>query len=171
MGIAAMALVMSGLVATAIVQVRPLRRGRTLLDMLAILPEWRFYAQASIVGANDLARDTHLVARDRDAAGRIGGWRTVLGHADRRLADALWNPVLRTDDPILSFGEDLAFACARGMPAETLQSRPYLVLLRRVLDGPAPDEGAIARQFAIVHTGGRRGRTLRIAFASAWHPW
>ena len=181
-GMVALAVVVVALAMTALAQVRPLRRGRALYDLLAILPEWRFYAQASLRTATDLARDTHLVVRDRDAAGGVGGWRPVLWHAERRLRHSLWNPALRVDVAILSAGEDLAEAnetdtSMGGRRTEKTgragtnvqQSIRYLVLLRRILESPPAPDLPVDRQFAIVHTIGRGARTMSIDFLSAWH--
>jgi len=51
---------------------------------LALVPEWRFYAQASLSGAADFARDTHVVVRDRLADGSIGGLRHMRVHTSSR---------------------------------------------------------------------------------------
>jgi hypothetical protein len=169
-GLVAMTLVGAGLALTAWAQLSPLRRGRDLLDRIAIVPEWRFYAQASVDSAADFARDVHLVARDRDASGRIGGWRAVLGHADRQLVHAVWHPAMRTDDLVLSLGEDLALGYARQPAPAVQQSLRYLVLLRRVLAEPADCAEAAERQFAVVYSRSRGERDLSIAFLSAWHP-
>ncbi len=156
-----------GLVLTAWVQVRPLRRHRMLVDTLAILPEWRFYAQASMGTAEHFARDTHILMRIRDAEGRIGGWTPVLWSRDRRLIDALWNPRGRVDAVILSLAEDLAVAHGGTPGAEVQQSVPYLVVLRCVMAAPSPDRGD--RQFAIAHAIGRGDRAWSVDFVSAWH--
>lgn len=181
-GMVALVVVVVGLAMTALAQVRPLHRGRALCDLLAIIPEWRFYAQASLRTATDLGRDTHLVVRDRDAASGVGGWRPVLWHAERRLRHSLWNPALRVDVAILSAGEDLAeaneiaavigdrrtgVACRAGTNVQ--QSIRYLVLLRHVLEVPPTPVASVDRQFAIVHTIGRGARTMSIDFLSAWH--
>lgn len=167
-GISVLVLVVLGLAVTARVQVRPLRRHRALLDSLAVFPEWRFYAQASIAAAGDLARDTHIVARDRTAAGRIGGWTPVLWPVERGLRHALWNPAGQVDTLLLSIAEDLALG-HRGTPGpDVQQSIGYLAVLRRVLEAPR-DPDAADRQFAIVHAIGRGERRLSIDFLSAWH--
>lgn len=163
-----LALAAIGLLATAVAQVRPLRRYRFALDALALVPEWRFYAQASLAGAADLARDTHIVVRDRLADGHVGGWTPVLWPAERRLGHALWNPRLRVDALTLSIAEDLAHKLAG---AEVQQSVGYLVVLRRALAAPPATAGgaAVARQFAIVHVSGRGERALSLDFVSGWH--
>ena len=168
-GVMALLAVIAGLAATAWAQVRPLRRGRALFDALAIVPEWRFYAQASIRGAADLARDIHLVVRDRDAGGATGGWRDVLWHGERRWRDSVWNPELRTDDAILSIAEDLAQAWTPAGAPHVQQSIPYLVLLRRAIEADPATAAGIDRQFAIIHALGRGQRVVRTAFVSAWH--
>lgn len=169
-GCSALVIVVAGLVMTALVQVWPLRRLRFLLDSFAILPEWRFFAQASTLGADDLARDTHLIVRDRDAAGRIGGWQPVLSDATRRWHHAIWNPQARVTIVILTLGEDLARVCRQGMMAEIQQSLRYLMVLRCALEAPH-DREVRNRQFAIVHTTGRQARTIGVDFVSAWHRW
>lgn len=165
-GGAVLVLVAAALAVTAGAQGRPLARHRVAFDTLALVPEWRFYSQASMTSAEDLARDTHLVARDRDGRGRVGDWTPVLWPADRRLVHALWNPRLRVDALILSFAEDLAYY-ATG--AEVQQSIPYLVALRCALAAPRGD--AIARQFAVVHAIGRGTRRVSLDFVSDWHRW
>lgn len=165
-GIAALVLVAAALAVTAWAQARPLGRYRSALDTLALVPEWRFYAQASMISAEDLARDTHLVVRDRDADGRVGDWVPLLWPVDRRLVHAIWNPRLRVDALQLSLAEDLAQG--RG-GAEVQQSIPYLATLRRAL--AAPREDAAARQFAVVHAFGRETRRVSLDFVSDWHRW
>lgn len=170
-GAFALALAAVGLVLTAYAQWRPLARHRFGLDLLAFVPEWRFYAQASLEGATDLARDTHIVVRDRAADGSVGGWTPVLWPVERRLGHALWNGATRIDQSILSLAEDLALG---SYGEQVQQSVAYLVVLRRALSAPhpsAPHPSAIARQFAIVHAIGRGDRTLSLDFVSAWHRW
>lgn len=167
-GAVALALAGVGLVLTAWVQVRPLRRHRMLIDTLSILPEWRFYAQASLAAADDFARDTHILMRIRDADGRIGGWTPVLWPRERRWIDALWNPRGRVDAVILSLAEDMANA-HRGAPApDVQQSIPYLVVLRRVMAEPVANPAG-DRQFAVAHAIGRGNRRWSVDFVSAWH--
>lgn len=164
-GLLALALVLAGLALTVLAQVRPGRRHA--LDMLALVPEWRFYAQASLTTSTDFARDTQLVVRDRDAAGVVGGWTPVLWPGERRLVHVVWHPWMRVEQLILSFAEDLA----RAAGAEHVQqSVGYLVVLRRALAAPRADAAA-ARQFAVVHAIGRGTRTLSIDFLSGWHRW
>ncbi|KQN21209.1 hypothetical protein ASE86_14640 [Sphingomonas sp. Leaf33] len=167
-GSVALVIVALGLAMTAWVQVRPLRRHRMLLDTLAILPEWRFYAQASLGTAEDFARDVHVLMRTRDAGDRVGGWTPVLWPPERRLTDAVWNARGRIDAMILSLAEDMAQQ-HRGAPgADVQQSIPYLVVLRRVMAEatPGPD---VARQFAVAHAIGRGERRWSVEFVSAWH--
>lgn len=165
-GIVALVLVALALAVTARAQIRPLGRHRAALDMLALVPEWRFYAQASIASGDHFARDTHIVARDRDVSGRVGDWAPVLWPVDRRLGHAIWNPRLRVDTMILSLAEDLAQA---GPGAEVQQSIPYLATLRRALAAPRGD--AAERQFAVVHAVGRGTRRVSLDFVSDWHRW
>ena len=166
-GVVALALAGIGLVMTVWVQVRPLRRHRMLVDTLAILPEWRFYAQASLDTAEHFARDTHILMRIRDAEGHIGGWTPVLWPRDRRWIDALWNPRGRVDAEILSLAEDMAAAHGDAPGAEVQQSIPYLVVLRCVMAAPSPHPGD--RQFAVAHAIGRSDRRWSVDFVSAWH--
>lgn len=166
-GAVALLLVAAGLVLTARAQVRPLRYHRLALDTLALVPEWRFYAQASMTTAADFARDTHLVVRDRDADGTIGGWTPALWPVERRLGHAVWNPRMRVDQLILSLAEDLAHDASG---AGVQQSVGYLAVLRRALAAPRGDDVA-ARQFGIVHAIGRGERALSLDFVSDWHCW
>lgn len=171
LGMTVLALTGVGLLVTAGAQIRPVPRLRFLLDTLAIVPEWRFFAQASTMAAADLACDTHLVVRDRDAAGRVGGWRAALWYGERRLHHALWNPQRRVTIVILTLGETLAEAWSRAPDREVQQSIRYLVLLRRALEVPRDRGDAVDRQFAIVRTIGRAEREIAIDFVSAWHRW
>lgn len=163
-GTLALVLAVVGLALTACVQIRPLKRHRAAFDALALLPEWRFYAQATLQSGADLARDTHIVVRDRDSAGRICGWTPVLWPVERRLGHALWNPRMRVDTVILSIAEDIVTG------PHVQQSIGYLVVLRRAL-APPRGGGAVQRQFAVVHAVGRGTRALSIDFVSAWHSW
>lgn len=166
-GAVALLLAAAGLVLTARAQVRPLRYHRRALDTLALVPEWRFYAQASMTTTAEFARDPHLVVRDRDADGTIGGWTPVLWPVERRLGHAVWNPRMRVDALILSIAEDLAHGIAG---EQVQQSVGYLVVLRRALAAPRGDDVA-ARQFGIVHAIGRGTRVLSLDFVSDWHCW
>ncbi len=166
-GAVALAVAGLGLVLTAWVQVRPLQRHRMLVDTLAILPEWRFYAQASLGIAEHFGRDTHILLRIRYADGHIGGWTPVLWPRDRRWIDALWNPRGRVDAVILSLAEDLAVAHGGDPGADVQQSIPYLVVLRRVMAAPSPYHGD--RQYAVAHAIGRGDRRWSVDFVSAWH--
>lgn len=166
-GAVALLLAAAGLVLTARAQVRPLGRHRLTLDTLALAPEWRFYAQASLTTAADFARDTHLVVRDRDADGTVGGWTPALWPVERRLGHAVWNPRMRVDQPLLSIAEELAHGIAGD---QVQQSVGYLVMLRRALAAPRGDDVA-ARQFGIVHAIGRGERALSLDFVSDWHCW
>lgn len=168
-GSVALSLVVIGLAATVWAQFRPVTRGRYLLDLFALMPEWRFYAQRSISTAVDIARDPHLVIRDRDEGGRTSGWRSLLWPPERRLVHALWNPRRRIDEAILSIAEDLGVATAKGSAPMVQQSIGYLVLLRTAMEAPFP-VGTGDRQFAVVEAIGRDRRDIRIMFLSAWHP-
>jgi hypothetical protein len=174
-GPGALGLVLIGLVATAWAQIHPARRGRYPLDLAALVPEWRFYAQRSIRDADDLARDPHLVIRDRDAGGQlgngpVGSWRALLWPPERRLLHALWNPRSRVDEAILSIAEDLGVAATCGPAPMVQQSIGYLVLLRAAMAAPTTP-GADERQFAVVEAVGRGRRDIAIVFVSAWHRW
>jgi hypothetical protein len=169
-GAGALVLVLAGLAATVWAQMRPVARGRDLLDLTALVPEWRFYAQQSTRSAADLSRDPHLVIRDRDAGGRAGGWQPLLWPSERRLVHALWNPRSRTDEAILSIAEDLGVASAHGPSPMVQQSIGYLVLLRSAMAAPT-SVAAFERQFAVVEAVGRGRRGIRIVFLSGWHPW
>lgn len=166
-----LAMAIAGLAATAIAQIRPMRRLRMLLDSFALVPEWRFFAQASLTRAADYAEDTHLVVRDCDTAGLPGGWQPVLCYPDRRIAHALWNPQARVDTVILTLAEMLAHDCAGGAGPGVQTSMRYLILLRRALEAPRAGPATARRQFAIIQTTGRGARTLAITFLSAWHQW
>ena len=165
----ALTIVVALLAMTAGAQIRPLSRHRRLLDMVALVPEWRFYAQASIGSAADYARDTHLVVRDRDKVGQVGGWRPVLWREERRFHHAFWNPRRRRDDLIFSMADDLAGASAINPGEYVQQSIRYLILLRFCLETPMDLDAVEARQFAIVHTMGRGSRDISVDFLSAWH--
>lgn len=170
-GLAVLIVVCGGLATTVWVQFQPFHRGRTLLNLAAIVPEWRFFAQASITAASDLERDVHLVVRDRFENGRVGGWQPVLHHAERRLSHAIWNPRMRDDELILSMAEDLSIASLKYPDPLVRSSRHYLVLLRRSLEAPREQTNTVARQFAVVYTTGRQQRALSIGFISDWHRW
>lgn len=168
-GSVALGLVLFGLTVTVWAQFRPMARGRYLLDLVALIPEWRFYAQRSISSVVDVARDPHLVIRDRDEVGRTSGWRSLLWPPDRCLLHALWNPRSRTDEAILSIAEDLGVATSKIPAPMVQQSIGYLVLLRAAMEAPCPVRTG-ARQFAVVEAIGRNPRDIRIMFLSAWHP-
>lgn len=172
-GMIATALVVVALLMTAVIQVRPLRRGRHLLDLAALAPEWKFFAQASLKEAADVGRDPHIVIRDRQQGEHEGGWRPVMWPSDRRLLHALWNPQRRVKDPILSFAEDLAGTHGPGPSPGLQQSIGYLVVLRTAMLAPNEQTGVVDRQFAVVHTLGRTtdrvSRSISIDFISAWH--
>ena len=168
-GIALLVAVIIGLAVTIRAQIRPMRRLRTVLDAFAIVPEWRFYAQASIKTTVDLARDPHLIVRDRDAAGRIGGWNVGLCHAERRMHHAWWNPHARVNDVVLGYAMDLAHA--RVGDRYLQQSIRYIAVLRCILQLPRGSADSVDRQFAVVHTIGRGQRTIAIDVVSGWHRW
>lgn len=167
-GAVALALTGFGLVLTAWVQIRPLQRYRMLADTLSILPEWRFFAQASMDTVDHFARDTYVLMRLRDTAGRIGGWTPVLWPRERRWIGALWNARGRVDAQILSLAEDLAIAHRDDPGPDVQQSIPYLVVLRRVMAEPAASPAG-DRQFAVAHAIGRGDRRWSVDFVSAWH--
>ncbi len=172
-GMTATGYVVFALLVTAVAQVRPLRRGRRLLDLAALVPEWRFFSQASLKEAADVGRDIHIVIRDRQDGEHEGEWRTVMWPSERRLLHALWNPRRRFEDPMLCFAEELADAHEREPPAGLMQSIGYLVVLRIAMLASNETTGVVDRQFAVVHTLGRTSgwsnRTVSIDFISAWH--
>lgn len=172
-GMTAAGFVVVALLVTSVAQVRPLRRGRHLLDLAALVPEWRFFSQSSLKEAADVGRDIHIVIRDRKEGEHEGGWRTVLWPSERRLLHVLWNPRRRFEDPMLSFAEELADAHERGPTPGLMQSIGYLVVLRIAMLASNKTTDVVDRQFAVVHTLGRTtcrsNRTVTIDFISAWH--
>ncbi len=171
LGLAAFGIVLVGLMLTVRVQMRPLRRYRDLLDLLALVPEWRFYAQASIRQASVLATDIHLVVRDGLATGEIGDWRPIMWPAGRRVHHGIWNPDTRIFGDVLAIAGQAARTWQDSPNEDVQQSIPYLLLLRRCLQAPTDRPDTVTRQFAIVRTMGRGERELFVDFVSAWHRW
>lgn len=158
------------LLATIAVQIRT-PGGRWLtLELLAITPQWKFFAISPLAEVVHPLADLHLVVRNRGEDGTLGPWQPVLSPEERRFAEAFWNPGRRLRTLLLGHADDLANDARLAGHERVQETRAYLVLLRHCLDA-LPRGSAVCRQFAVIRTCGRGKRPLSVAFVSGFHRW
>lgn len=125
-----------------------------LLDALAVLPQWKFFAQSAV--ANDAAvfEDLHLLVRTADDE-----WRPLLWPGERRWHEALWNPGQYARALLLEAMQALA---RQSDARETAHAA--LILARQGLS-----EVGGPMQLAIVATRGRGARVPELVWLSPWY--
>ena len=140
----------------------------TLLDRLAILPQWKFFGQSRIATDPCCFDDLCLLARLGPEAADPGAWQEVLWWEDRPVHYAWWNPRARSRAAIGTAAQRLAITEPNPEQRAPPTALAYLTVLRHCLDAlpPTTDD---ALQFAIALTRGRDQRTVSLAFLSAWH--
>lgn len=142
-------------------------RGR-LLDALALVPQWKFFAQDAVGREPDWLDDWHLLARVAANGGtdQPGPWQPVLAPAVRTGWHFLWNPHRRSRAQLLACAELLG----RTNADEPVNPAgiAYLTLLRACFEGISPGSDN-SLQFAIVATRGRDQRPVFLRYLSLWH--
>jgi hypothetical protein len=124
-----------------------------LLDALALLPQWKFFAQHD-VGEESAFDDFHLLARTSD-----GEWGALLWPDERLWHEVLWNPQQVSRAMLTSAMIDLA-----QHPDAAPASHSSLILARYAL---ARKAGPL--QLAVATTRGRGVRGLRLVWLSHWY--
>lgn len=140
----------------------------SVLDHLAIAPQWKFFAQARIDGNSEFFDDIHLLARTASPSGEPNDWEELLHYGERPWWHALWNPNRYSRSLIVQHA--MMLTLTEGEPERVARpsALPYLTVLRFALDSTATGSEKTL-QFAIATTDGRVGREPRIRFLSAWH--
>ena len=136
------------------------------LDHLAIVPQWKFFAQQKIDGNPEAFDDFHLLVRTGRADAEPGEWHDLLYYGERRLRHALWNPRHGSRSLIMHHGALLTWTEPERAAQPSALS--YLTVLRFCLDRTALEPGEVL-QFAVAITCGRTARNPRLRFLSAWH--
>lgn len=159
LGLTAMALVAVQLLVTLVFQFRPLSARFATLDVLGIVPRWKFFMAEH--GRYDVAIDL----RTRHASGTAQAWRTIWTPVARSGWSWLWRPEAFRGDIAWLAVMTLDARAAGGAPACPETSAAYATILDlcRRAAGADVHEG----QFAIVRVmpGGER----RIRYTSTFH--
>lgn len=124
-----------------------------LLDALAVLPQWKFFAQQAVGSDEAVFDDHHLLVR-----GAQGGWQPLLWHEERRWHEAAWNPQQYSRAVLLAAMANLA-----GPGAAADNSQAALILMRHALE-----ERFEPLQLAIARTRGRGARVPQLVWLSPW---
>ncbi len=125
-----------------------------LLDALAILPQWKFFAQDAVAQDAAAFDDLHLLVRRAE-----GAWQPLLWPDERRWHEALWNPGQYARAGLLEAMQ----ALARQADARDT-THAALILARHALA-----EGDTPFQLAIAATRGRGERTPELVWLSPWY--
>lgn len=156
------------LAASVLQQFRTVGPKGHLLDALALVPQWKFFAQDAVGLDPDWSDDWHVLARVAAIgdATRPTPWQPVIAPAVRSGWHFIWNPVGRSQAQLLAYAEMLG----RAHPAEPINpvGLAYLTLLRACFDVVSPDRDQ-ALQFAVVATRGRHERPVFLRYLSLWH--
>jgi hypothetical protein len=139
-----------------------------MLDHLAIVPQWKFFAQRSIDGNSEAFDDFHLLVRTAQRNEEPGEWRELLHYGERRWRHSVWNPRNYSRSLVVQHGQHLADVESREQNGIQPSGLSYLTVLRFCLDRAPLGQGA-ALQFAVAGTRGRGTRELEVRFVSAWH--
>lgn len=106
-------------------QVPGLRTMIRRLDVLLLLPEYRFFAP------NPIQYDYHLLYQDEFGDGSVSGWTEVCKLQDRRVVDVVWNPGKRERKALIdaiNLLNEISPLEGVYVPATT----PYLLLLNKI---------------------------------------
>ena len=144
-GGAAVCLVMAWLIATLVIQFRPMSTWYPTLNQLGLLPTWKFYTQGN--GTFDLT----IEMRGQFADGELGAW-TPVRLPLRKPWHALWYPEQFPNAVYWIATDSLARRAARGAPAEAGTSLAYAAILREVHRAAASTPGCPEHQFRVVRT-------------------
>jgi hypothetical protein len=118
------------------------------LDVLAIVPEWRFF------GANPGRVDFHLLYRDLLATSDLTDWIEIPLTRPRPWHAFVFNPGRRTAKALMDVASHLAQQAQTG-DASIVGTLPYLTILHHVSARPAT-ELSTHRQFALLQTSAER---------------
>lgn len=138
------------------------------LDHLALVPQWKFFAQAKIDGNAEFFDDLHVLARIASETGEPNDWVELLYYGERPWWHTLWNPHRYSRSLIAEHALMLTLTEDEPDHAASPSALTYLTVLRFVLDRTVLGPGEML-QFAIATTSGRVRRELRIRFLSSWH--
>lgn len=125
-----------------------------LLDALAILPQWKFFAQRAVGEDAAAFDDLHLLVR-----GEHDDWQPLLWPEERRWLEALWHPGLYARAGLL---EAMHMLARQSDARETAHAA--LILARHALA-----EGTAPLQLAIAATRGRGERSPELVWLSPWY--
>jgi hypothetical protein len=126
-----------------------------LLDALALLPQWKFFAQREVGEDAAAFDDFHLLVR----GGPDREWEPLLWQAERLWHEAWWNPQQYSRAMLAIAMEELA-----AKPDAPPTGKASLTLARFALaQHPAP------LQLAIATTRGRRLRGAQLVWLSPWY--
>jgi hypothetical protein len=135
------------------------------LDVFSLIPRWTFFAP------NPGVLDYHLLVRDRHVDGSLSAFREVRLGARRSLLGALWNPDKRNQKMLSDAVHSLPILRQELSEKGMKTTLPYIAILNRVCAGQPPPL-TVARQFAIVATGGSSPITEpHVLFLSELHRW
>jgi hypothetical protein len=164
-GLIAVALVSTWLLATIAYQGGPLRQSLGRFDRLKLLPSWCFFAPSPA------RRDSHIVIRDLLLDGTVSGWRPVSSIETRTFQHVIWHPAKRPRKILRDAAKAIKLTRRRSISKGVVQcSLPYLIILHHCIQH-CRAKNAVARQFAVVETSGREGRRIWITFISEFHPF
>lgn len=139
-----------------------------LLDQLAVVPQWKFFAHHQI--DDDIATfdDPHILARIGKADGSMTGWSEIWSARDRTLLSTLWNPSLRRDTIIIEAALLLGKSDRDKRSPILPTGLAYLTILRLCINKMRPQPGEIV-QFAVATTRSTEIRAVSLRFLSSWH--
>jgi len=162
-GMVAMAIAATYLLATIAFQFKPLRSHFAGLDRLGLLPRWRFFMQPN--GSSDYAIEMRLRHRD----GRLGEWLRAWQSAPRKPWNALWHPEQYRQGIFWLAVETLERRIARGQEAGAESSIAYLTILNQCRRAARVSNEIEAVQFALLRMRGGREESRWIPFTSDFH--
>jgi hypothetical protein len=143
------------LAAGALRQFGQLSSRGVLLDALALLPQWKFFAQREVGDDAAAFDDFHLLVR----GGPDLEWEPLLWSGERRWYEVLWNPQQFARTMFCMAMEEVA-----AKPDAQPTAKASLILARFALaQHPAP------LQLAIATTRGRGRRAPQLVWLSPWY--
>jgi hypothetical protein len=130
-------------------------------DLLALIPEWRFFAP--IPGQHDF----YLLFRDRLEDGTISDWQELASLGRRRWWHGVWNPKKRSNKALFDVVQAFTEYVSAGDRALKI-SIPYLTLLNHVSSVPRPVSAKFT-QFLLMYSHGKSSEEPSVFYLSDFH--
>ena len=145
-----------------LVYIPSLQRGIRNRDLLALIPEWRFFAPMPA------RHDYVLLYRDLDTDRVWGSWHELVAASPRRWWNCVWNPKKRGNKGLFDLATELSRRVEGKDPAIELSS-PYLALLNTVSLEPRLVQPIQTQFMILMQSAIQAGAKQQVLYLSGFH--